>query len=85
MELIKKLESGVLVVRVCDECGVKKQTVSDIRRSNDKPTSHAMKFEIIRHKRKHMKVPKSREFEVAVYMVRAAAFSESERAWVGNR
>ena len=31
LELIKKLESGVSVVRICDEHGVKKQTVSDIR------------------------------------------------------
>ena len=31
-ERIKKLESGVSVARVCDEYGIKKQTVSDIRR-----------------------------------------------------
>ena len=35
LELIKKLESGVSVIRVCDEYGVKKQTVSDIRLSKD--------------------------------------------------
>ena len=55
--------------------GVKKQTVSDIRRSKDKLTSYAMKFDVATskgrkgavHKRKHMKVPKSRELEEAVY------------------
>ena len=74
LELIKKLESGVLV-RVCDEYGVKKQTVSDIRRSNDKLTSYAMKFYVTSSKdrkgavyeRKHMKVPMGRELEEAVY------------------
>ena len=35
LDLIMKLVSGISVVRVCDEYGVKKQTVSDIRRSND--------------------------------------------------
>ena len=75
LELIKKLESGVSVVRVCDEHGVKKQTVSDIRRSKDKLTCYAMKFYVAPnkdrkgtfHERKHMKVPKSRDLEEAVY------------------
>ena len=47
---------------------MKKQTVSDIRRSKDKLTSHAMKFGVgpskdrngAVHKRKNMIVPKSR-------------------------
>ena len=64
MELTKKLELGVSVVRVCDECGVKKQTVSDIRPTKDKLTSYAMKFDVASskdrkgavRKRKHMKV-----------------------------
>ena len=66
---------GVSVVRVYDEYGVKKQTVSDIRRSKDKLTSYVMKFDVdpskgkkgAVHKRKHMNVPKSRELEEAVY------------------
>ena len=74
-ELIQKLESGVSVVRVCDEHGVLKQTVSVIRRSKDKLTNSAMKFDVAPskdrkgavHKRKNMKVPKSRELEEAVY------------------
>ena len=72
--LTKKLESVVSVVRVCDEYEMKKQTFSDIQRSKDKPTSYAMKFDVASskdrkgavHKRKHLKVPKSRELEEAV-------------------
>ncbi|KAG7172206.1 Tigger transposable element-derived protein 1-like 132, partial [Homarus americanus] len=36
LELIRKLEAGASVARVCDEFGVKKQTVSDIRKAKDK-------------------------------------------------
>ena len=75
LQLIKKLDSGVSVVRVCDEYGLKKQTVSDIRRSKDKLRSYAMKIDVAPskdrkgavHKRNHMKVPKSSESEEAVY------------------
>lgn len=35
LELIKKVESGVSTSRVCDEYGIKKQTVSDIRKLKD--------------------------------------------------
>ena len=35
LELTKKLESLVSAIRVCDEYGVKKQTVSDIWRCID--------------------------------------------------
>ena len=64
-----------MVVRICDEYGLKKQTVSDIRRSKDKLTSYAIKFDVTPskdgrsavHKRKHMKVPESRELVEAVY------------------
>ena len=31
LELLKKLDSGYSVAKVCEEYGVKKQTVSDIR------------------------------------------------------
>ena len=74
-ELIKKIESAVSIVQVCDEHGVKKQAVSDIRRSKDKLTSYVMKSYVVSSKdrkgavdkRKHMKVPNSRELEGAVY------------------
>ena len=67
LELIKKLESGVLVVMVYDKHGVKKQAFSDIRRSAVKLTNNAMKFDVAPskdrkdavYKRMHMKVPKS--------------------------
>ena len=75
LELIKTLESGVSVVRVCDEHGLKKQAVSDIRRSNDKLTSYEMKFDVAPskdrkgavHKWKHMKVARSKVLEEEVY------------------
>ena len=54
---------------------MKKQTTIIIRLSKDKLTSYAMKFDVapskVRkgalHKQKHMKVPKGRELEEAVY------------------
>ena len=60
-ELIKKLELGASVDRVCDEHGVKKNTVSVIRRSKDELTRYAMNLDIATsnerkvavHKRKH--------------------------------
>ena len=67
-EINKKLESGVSVVRVCHEKEMRKQTVSDIRPSNDELTSYAMTLYVAPskdregavHKRKHMKAKKSR-------------------------
>ena len=75
LELIEKLESGVSVARVCDEYGVKKQTVSDIRRSKEKLQAFAVNFDVdpstdrkgVVHGRKHMKVSQSRDLEGAVY------------------
>ena len=62
LELIKKLELVVSVVMICNEYGVNKQADSDIRRSKDKLTSYAMKFDVAPckdrkgtvHKRKHL-------------------------------
>ena len=75
LELIKKLESGVSVARVCDEYGVKKQTVSDIRKSKEKLLAFAVKFDVdsnkdkkgVVHSRKTIRVAKSKELEDAVY------------------
>lgn len=75
LELIKKLESGVSVTRVCDEYGVKKQTVSDIRKSKVKLQEYALKFSIDGSgsksagfsARKHMKPAKSQDLDEAVY------------------
>ncbi|KAG0726146.1 Regulator of G-protein signaling 10 [Chionoecetes opilio] len=40
-EYLEKVESGVSVARVCDEYGVKKQTVSDSRKAKDKLREYA--------------------------------------------
>ena len=72
LELLKKLESGYSVARVCDEYGIKKQTVSDIRKAKDKLKSFAVNFEVekassIKDKRKHMKMCSNKDLENAVY------------------
>ncbi|XP_061608174.1 uncharacterized protein LOC133467379 [Phyllopteryx taeniolatus] len=69
LELIKKLESGVSVASVCQQYGVKKQTVSDIRKSKEKLRAFAGKFNVdpVRNRkgvvrmRKHMKVSPSQD------------------------
>ncbi|CAK8681854.1 unnamed protein product [Clavelina lepadiformis] len=43
LELIKKLEKGASVASVCDQYGVKKQTVSDIK-SKDKLLKYATSY-----------------------------------------
>ncbi|KAK4328333.1 hypothetical protein Pmani_001254 [Petrolisthes manimaculis] len=73
--LIKKLEAGVSVSRVCEIYGVKKQTVSDIRKAKDKLRKYAVKFNVdstkdkkgVIHARRHMRQPQSKELEEAVY------------------
>ncbi|CAM1324768.1 Uncharacterised protein r2_g3362 [Pycnogonum litorale] len=75
LELIKKLESGVSVARVCEIYGVKKQTVSDIRKAKDKLRKYAVKFNVdsskdkkgVIHVRRHIKDPQSKELEEAVF------------------
>lgn len=42
LELLRKLEAGYTVARLCNEYGVKKQTISDIRKSKDKLFSFAL-------------------------------------------
>lgn len=46
LELIKKLEAGATVAHVCEEYGVKKQTVSDIRKAKDKLTVFSLTFRL---------------------------------------
>ncbi|CAM1298588.1 Uncharacterised protein r2_g825 [Pycnogonum litorale] len=75
LELIKKLESGVSVARVCEIYGVKKQTVSDIRKAKDTLRKYAVPFNVdsskdkkgVIHVRRHMKDPQSKELEEAVF------------------
>ncbi|KAG7160293.1 Tigger transposable element-derived protein 7-like 40, partial [Homarus americanus] len=73
LELIKKLEAGASVARVCDEYGVKKQTVSDIRKAKDKLTAFSLKYTVDANSksssvgaRKHMRVAKDTNLEEAV-------------------
>ena len=44
LELIRKLENGKTVAQICDEYGVKKQTVSDIQKVKDKLRNYAANF-----------------------------------------
>uniref|UniRef100_A0A8C6X7W9 HTH psq-type domain-containing protein n=1 Tax=Naja naja TaxID=35670 RepID=A0A8C6X7W9_NAJNA len=44
LELIEKLESGWSVARACEEYGVKKQTVSDIRKAKEKLKRFVLMF-----------------------------------------
>ena len=75
LELLKKLESGYSVAKVCEEYSVKKQTVIDIREAKDKLQTFAIKFDVnankdksgMIHKRKHMKVCSIKELEEAVF------------------
>ncbi|KAG7157478.1 E3 ubiquitin-protein ligase synoviolin-like 1 [Homarus americanus] len=73
LELIRKLEAGAWVSRVCDEYGVKKQTVSDIRKAKDKLIAFSLKYNVDATSksssvgaRKSMRVAKDTNFEVAV-------------------
>ena len=72
LELIRKLESGKSVAEVCEEYGVKKQTVSDIRKAKEKLQGYATKFSVSGSAqgdpgRKHMKSAKSVDLDAAVY------------------
>ena len=75
LELLKKLELGVSVARVCDEYRVKKQTVSNTRRRKEKLQGFAVRFDVDRskdkkgvvHRHKHMKVSQSGDLEETVY------------------
>lgn len=74
LQLIRKLEEGASVSSVCEEFGVKKQTVSDIRKSKDKLTSFASKFSVEKSPqstpvgdRKRMRLGRDMNIENAVY------------------
>ena len=75
LELLKKLDSGYSVAKVCEEYVVKKQTVIDIRKARGKLEAFVVKFDVsaskdksdIVHKRKDMKVCSSKDLEEAVF------------------
>ena len=46
LELLKKLDSGYSVAKVCEEYGVKKQTGSDIHKAREKLLAFAVKFDV---------------------------------------
>ena len=46
LELLKKLSSGYSVAKVCEEYGMKKQTLSDIRKAREKLQAFAVKFDV---------------------------------------
>jgi transposase-like protein len=74
LQLIRKLEAGASVSSVCEEFGVKKQTVYDIRKSEDRIRSFALKFSGGKSPqnaqvgdRKNMRVRRDINLENAVY------------------
>ncbi len=80
LELIRKLEAGKTVSQVCEIYGIKKQTVSDIKKSKEKLQTYAVKFSVAgpgkgEPGKKHMKESKSVNLDAAVYK-----WYEQERA-----
>ena len=47
LEFIRKLKAGASVKSVCEEYGVKKQTVLDIRKPKDKLLAFSVKYNVI--------------------------------------
>ncbi|XP_076048822.1 uncharacterized protein LOC143029777 isoform X2 [Oratosquilla oratoria] len=74
LEIVKKLEVGASVKHICEEYGIKKQTVSDIRRAKDKLNEFALKYSVDGYSsqtgaltaRKHMRVGGQKELDEAV-------------------
>ena len=68
LELVNKLEGGASVKSVCEEHGVKKQTMSGIRKNKDKLLAFSVKYNVIKGRegsslggRKRMRVSKYEE------------------------
>ena len=73
LELVSKLEARASVKSVCEEYGVKKQTVSDIRKVKDKLLAFSLKYNVVERRenssvggRKRMRVSKDENLEEAV-------------------
>ena len=74
LELIKDIEKGATVKSVCEKYGVKKQTVSDIRKNKEKLEKFAASYCIDAASsksgkvgnRKHMKTGKEESLDAAV-------------------
>jgi transposase len=77
LQLIDILERGVSVAHVCELYGVKKQTVSDIRKNKEKLTQFLLKYDLNKSSRsgfgftardrKHVKSAQNENLEEAVY------------------
>ena len=70
LELIRKLESGATVAQVCEEYGVKKQTVSDIRKQKESLEQFTVKYggaSASGSERRTMKPSKIMDLDAAVY------------------
>ena len=85
LELIAKLESGHTVAEVCEIYGVKKQTVSDIKKSKEKLKKYSVSFCIDPSSskgkegrlRKHMRTGQDTQLDEAVFEV----VSAGEKCW----
>ena len=73
LEHIRKLEAGASVKSVCEEYGVKKQTVSDIRKAKDKLLAFSLKYYVVEGRensfvggRKRMRVSKDENLKEAI-------------------
>lgn len=68
LDLIKKIETGISVSRVCKEYGVKKQTVSDILKAKDKLKQFSLMSDTNASikDRKHMKMAQETSLEQAL-------------------
>lgn len=67
LEVIEKLESGVSVARLCEQYGIKKQTVSDIKKNKEKIKEFMLKCDGgVSLPRKHMKPAREAVVEEAV-------------------
>ena len=74
LELIKNIENGASVAGVCEQYGVKKQTVSDITKSKEKLMKYAASYCVDASfsksgkvkTRKHMKTGKDQALDAAV-------------------
>ena len=74
LELIKNIENGASIVGVCEQYGVKKQMVSDIRKSKKKLMKYAASYCVDASSsksgkvktRKHMKTGKDQALDAAV-------------------
>ena len=76
LELIRKLEAGASVKSACEEYGVKKQTVSDIRKDKENSLAFSVKYNVIEGRessspggRKRMRISKDENLKETRWFV----------------